>query len=137
MGLFGKKKKDDDDDIPEDEVSEALEEAGFFSNNESSGSSNEEEALLNQYFPGGGGDLNLNFDDDEKQEEDSLGIAGLGDSDEDGSGLDDDLMSIFTDEEVSDQDMSVLTEGLQEVEIKSLLSDLQDVAARLRNLGRV
>ena len=130
MGLFGKKKKNDED-LPQDEVSAALEEAGFFSDNKKRGASNEEEALLNQYLPGSGG-LNLSFDSEpqsENSEEESQPENG-------GIELDDDLLSIFTEEEVSDMDISALTEGLQEVDIKSLLSDLQDAASRLRGIAK-
>ncbi|MCI0437591.1 MAG: hypothetical protein L0177_00480 [Chloroflexi bacterium] len=133
MGLFGKKKKNEED-LPEDEVSAALEEAGFFSDNEKKGAPNEEEALLNQYLPGGGG-LNLSFDN-ETQSENSEGAAPPESAENEGIKLDDDLLSIFTDEEVSDMDISALTEGLQDVDISSLLSDLQDAASRLRGMAK-
>ncbi len=133
MGLFGKKKKSDED-LPEDEVSAALEEAGFFSDNERRGASNEEEALLNQYLPGSGG-LNLNFDN-APQSENSGGADPPQNSESASDALDADLLSIFTDEETSDMDISALTEGLQDVDINSLLSDLQDAASRLRSMAK-
>jgi hypothetical protein len=44
----------------------------------------------------------------------------------------DELMDIFTSEEEEDVDLSVLTEGLEELQMQSLLAEARDVSAGLR-----
>ena len=124
MPIFGKKKKGEDEDLPKDEVSEILEEAAAFTNN--GGGSNEEEALLNQYLPGGSGDLSLSIDNDGDENGDGDDSSeNSEDENKDSNEMDDDLLSIFTDEEVSDQDLTALTDGLEDVDVNSLLSESQ------------
>ena len=60
---------------------------------------------------------------------------GQGGDDEasDGDDADDNLMDIFTSEEAEDEDMLVLTQGLEEVDGASLLAEARDLASRVRS----
>ena len=134
MGLLGKKKKKEDKgqeaSVSQDDVSEALENSGDVTDNNDSytDDANGEKTLLDQYTSG----LNMaaSSDDEESLEEDTIEEASPEKSDEDD--VSDSLLDISASEEEDDADLSALTQGLEEVDIHSLLAEAKNVASRLR-----
>ena len=146
MALLGKKKKKEDKgqeaSVSQDEVGEALENSGdVIDNNDSyTDDANGEKALLDQYT--GGLNPTAPSDDEESADEDTTIKEALveeaeeaeeaEESDEDD--VSDSLMDIFASEEEEDTDLSALTQGLEDVDIQSLLAEAKNVASRLRTL---
>lgn len=140
MALLGKKKKKEDKrqeaSVSQDEVSEALENSGDVTDNNDSytDDANGEKALLDQYTSG----LNpaASSDDEKSANEDATVDATFEEpaeeSDEDD--VSDSLLDIFASEEEEDSDLSALTQGLEDVDIHSLLAEAKNVASRLRTL---
>ena len=140
MALLGKKKKKEDKgqeaSVSQDEVGEALENSGdVIDNNDSyTDDANGEKALLDQYT--GGLNLTALSDDEESADEDTTTKEALVEAAEepDEDDVSDSLMDIFASEEEEDTDLSVLTQGLEDVDIQSLLAEAKNVASRLRTL---
>ncbi len=133
MPLFGKKKKDKEDNKEPSEESEqngsgiSLENPGLSDDNdlELSDEQASELSILDSALEGSVGSV-----DDE-----SDGEGGDGDEDEE---LSQDLLDIFASETESDLDLAALTNGLEDVDAASLLTQAQQVLALLkRNINSV
>ncbi len=128
MPLFGKKKKDKEDNEEPSEESEqngsgiSLENLGLSDDNdvESSDEQASELSILDSALEGGVGSL-----DDESDGEDGEG----GDGDDE---LSQDLLDIFSAETEVDLDLAALTNGLEDVDAASLLTQAQQVLALLK-----
>ena len=128
MPLFGKKKKDKEDNEKPSEESEqngsgiSLENLGLSDDNdvESSDEQASELSILDSALEGGVGSL-----DDESDGEDGKG----GDGDDE---LSQDLLDIFSAETEADLDLAALTNGLEDVDAASLLTQAQQVLALLK-----
>ncbi len=130
MPLFGKKKKDKDDNKEPSEESEqngsgiSLENLGLSDNNDSESSDEQasELSILDSALEGGMGSL-----DDESDGEGDEGGTQDGDDE-----LSQDLLDIFAAETEADLDLAALTNGLEDVDAASLLTQAQQVLALLK-----
>ena len=144
MGLFRKRKSDEQE---HDGVGQDIAEAGLASTVVTDSSEDSEaeleRALTDQYLKR---DTDPDQDDEATRVQDGPADAtdlfqeavepeGQGGDDEasDGDDSDDNLMDIFTSEEAEDEDMLVLTQGLEEVDAASLLAEARDLASRFRS----
>lgn len=134
MPFFGKKKDKDKRNKPDDEGLNlddlSLENLDEDDDNEDSDTEDDEEkesALLKQALRG----LDAESDDDEDDESD-----GSEDSEEDDDygGVSSDLLDIFTDEEEVDSDLAALTQGLDDVDAASLLTQAQEIVEAFRRI---
>jgi hypothetical protein len=135
MGLLGKKKGEGKESpTPQKEATKPLDKAEAVINNLESPKSNPEKALLDKYAAGipsaqaASGSPAPQSDASKPAEQPAQAQPSRG-----GDDVSKDLLDIFKSEDIDTSELSALTKDLQEVDGKSLLTQAQTVANRLRS----
>ena len=136
MPLFGKKQDADSNDrtTPAADPSQAA--------SDDDPGTNEEETLLSQYSEeGAGGGPSTDGPETQDTASEAVSLLQEGDgereedkpADESADGVGEDLLDIFTSEEVEDEDLKALTKDLEDIDVPSLLTQARQLSTQLRN----